>query len=428
MKSVKSLPSSVLNPKGILLAFVTAALLVLPGCVLLHMHKTNDLAGTLGPGDQPDKILFQKAQGEIEHSRYDVGRLTLQTLINTYPDSEYLSKAKLAIADSYFKEGGVSGLTQAEAEYKDFITFFPTAPEAPEAQFRIGMAHFHLMAKPDRDRQEARLAEAEFKDFLLKYPDSPIMPRVKRRLREAQEVLAQSDYRIAQFYYMKGANPAAKGRFQEIADKYPNFSQADDALWYLGQTLERMKKSHDAVPYYKELVAYYPLGDHVDDAKDRLKALHQPIPHPSKATLARARADAIRKKRPDMVARAMGIMAGSPDTTATRRGPVMLGHANPPTVEAGNKTAAPAGASIAVSTANESSLSSGVPVEPKPTADNPSGNAAAPSGNATSATGQPNQSTAGSSSTNSSSSGDSQTEPEPKKKGKFGVFKKLNPF
>jgi TolA-binding protein len=134
-----------------------------------------------GPGEQPDKVLYQKATHEVAHARFEVGRLTLQTLINTYPDSEYLSKAKLAIADSYYAEGGVSGFTQAEAEYKDFITFFPTAPEAPEAQFHVGMAHFRLMAKADRDQTEALLAETEFKEFLLKYPDSPLISRVKGR-------------------------------------------------------------------------------------------------------------------------------------------------------------------------------------------------------------------------------------------------------
>jgi len=77
------------------------------------------------PGEQPDKVLYQKAVHEVAHSRYEVGRLTLQTLINTYPDSEYLSKAKLAIADSYYDEGGVSGFTQAEAEYKDSSPFSP---------------------------------------------------------------------------------------------------------------------------------------------------------------------------------------------------------------------------------------------------------------------------------------------------------------
>ena len=166
----------------------------LPGC-LFHRHRRADLAAAVNAGDQPDKILYERATNEIVHGRYDVGRLTLQTLINTYPDSEYLAKAKLAIADSYYNEGGVSGLTQSEAEYKDFITFFPTAPEAPQAQYRIGMAHFRLMAKADRDQTEARLAEAEFKEFLLKYPDNPVTVRVKARLRETQEVLARGSLR-----------------------------------------------------------------------------------------------------------------------------------------------------------------------------------------------------------------------------------------
>src|SRR5215831_5200527 len=72
---------------------------------------------------QPDKVLFDKAIGDIERSRYEVARLTLQTLINTYDTSEYLAKAKLAIADSWYREGGAHGLAQAEAEYKDFILF-----------------------------------------------------------------------------------------------------------------------------------------------------------------------------------------------------------------------------------------------------------------------------------------------------------------
>ena len=37
-------------------------------------------------------------------------------------------RAKLAVGDSWFKEGGSAALTQAEAEYKDFITFFPKLP------------------------------------------------------------------------------------------------------------------------------------------------------------------------------------------------------------------------------------------------------------------------------------------------------------
>ena len=352
---------------------------LLTGCGVVRKHRNRDLAAPVSTGDQPDKILFEKATNEINHGRYDIGRLTLQTMMNTYPDSEYLAKAKLAIADSYYKEGGISGLTQAEIEYRDFITFFPTAPEAPEAQFRIGMAHFHLMGKPDRDRQEALLAEIELKEFLLKYPDNPLMPRVKTRLREVQEVLGDSDYRIARFYFMRGALPAAKGRFQEIVENYPNYSNADQASWYLGQTYEKMRQTDKAVPCYRQIITEYPLSSMVDDAKERLTALHQPIPKPTKAEMARAQADAVSRSRPGTLAKVTGIMSSAPDVSATRRGPVRLG-SKPSPVEAA-KTAAPtpSGASISVQQVGESALQNGQAVDTKPAgaADSNSGAASA---------------------------------------------------
>ncbi|MFZ1008018.1 MAG: outer membrane protein assembly factor BamD, partial [Candidatus Sulfotelmatobacter sp.] len=62
----------------------------------------------LSTSAEPDKILYDRALADVKHGRYTEGRLSLQTLINTYPDSEYLAKAKLAVADSYYKEGGTS--------------------------------------------------------------------------------------------------------------------------------------------------------------------------------------------------------------------------------------------------------------------------------------------------------------------------------
>jgi len=336
---------------------------LLPSCGLKH-HPTD--AASVAPGSQPDKVLYEKATAEINKGRYDVGRLTLQTLINTYPDSEYLSKAKLAIADSYYKEGGVSGLTQAEAEYKDFITFFPTAPEAPEAQYRAGMAHYRLMAKADRDRQEAKLAEGEFKEFLLKYPDSPLVPRVKRRLREVQEVLAQGDYKIAMSYYMRNSLPAARSRFQEIVESYPSFSQGDQALWYLAQTLVRMKKPQEAIPYFDRILTHFPLSSRAPAAKQQLIAMHQPIPKASKAIMARAQADAARETHHNYVGKLPGAFSGSPDTSATRRGPVDLGPPKPATVQAAAPQPGTTGGNVlTVQPVGEEALKSGRPVDGK---------------------------------------------------------------
>jgi outer membrane protein assembly factor BamD len=343
----------------------------LPGCIF-HRHRRKDLAAAVNPGDQPDKILYEKAINETAHGRYDVGRLTLQTLINTYPDSEFLAKAKLAIADSYFQEGGVSGLTQADAEYKDFITFFPTAPEAPQAQYRVGMSHFRMMAKSDRDPSEARMAEAELKEFLLKYPESPFAIRVKARLREAQEVLAQGEFETASFYQMRGAYRASLARYRDIVEKYPNFSQGDQALYGVGDSLEHLKTPKDAIPYYSRLVRYFPLSPRVEDAKKRLVAMGAPVPKPSKATMARAQADAARLHNRTLLGKLGVAMAVSPDTSATLRGPVEIGVV-PGSVELARRVPAapsPSTASIIAQPVSDASLSSEREGESKPAAEN----------------------------------------------------------
>jgi len=360
-----------LRPRGFfaIACLPAAAVILLPGCIVLRIQHDKQVAKTgVNPGDQPDKILFEKADNEIQHGRYDVGRLTLQTLINTYPDSEYLAKSKLAIANSYYQEGGISGLTQSEAEYKDFITFFPTAPEAPEAQYRVGMAHFRMVGKPDRDLAEAKAAEIEFREFLLKYPDSTYMPRVKARLREVQELVAEGDYIIAHFYYQKGAYLAARGRFMEIADQYPNYSQADSALWYLGQTLEHLKAPKAAAPYYARLLKNYPISPHSKEAKGRLVAMHEEVPHATKAVLARARADEAMRQRAhrDVIAKMTGALSGAPSLGQTRHGPAILGNPKATTTEASNAGPAPGGANIAVQTVPDTTLNAPEkPAEPK---------------------------------------------------------------
>ena len=356
-----------------LLFLLAAAVMTLPGCVLfVHRGSTDNLLPT---GQQPDKILYEKSIDAINHGHYDVGRLTLQALLNTYPDSEYLAKAKLAIADSYFEQGGTAGLTESEAEYKDFQTFFPTAPEAPMAQYRVAMSHFRLMGKPDRDLSQIRLAEAEFKEFLLKYPDSDLMPRAKARLREVQEILAQGEFEIARFYFEKRANPAAESRLLEIVNHYPSFSEADRACWYLGQTYERLKKPNDAVPYYARILTDYPLSPMVSDAKGQLVAMHQSVPQASRATLARAHADALHDSRLSLMEKVMGTFSSAPNLSATRHGPVVLTNpSNNPVMMAKNpQPGEPSGTAIAVQPVGEEALKSGKAVDPAGPADNSAG-------------------------------------------------------
>ncbi len=186
---------------------------------------------------QPDKVLFDKAMDAMRHNRFDVARLTLQTLINTYPDSEFIARAKLAVGDSWYAEGGTAALAQAEQEYSDFEIFFPNMPEAAEAQLKIANIHYQQMEKADRDYTHAKRAEDEYRKMILQYPDSKLVPEAKLRLLEVQEVLGEREFEIGRFYYLRQSYPASIARLQSLVDKYPLYSRADEALYLAGPEL-----------------------------------------------------------------------------------------------------------------------------------------------------------------------------------------------
>jgi len=47
----------------------------------------------------PDAILFERATTAIRQKNFDVANITLQTLVATYPDSEYVERAKRMLQD-----------------------------------------------------------------------------------------------------------------------------------------------------------------------------------------------------------------------------------------------------------------------------------------------------------------------------------------
>src|SRR5271166_5109935 len=294
---------------------------------------------------QPDKVLFDRAMEAMKHNKYDVARLSLQTLINTYPDSEYIARAKLAIGDSWYQEGGSAAMAQAESEYKDFITFFPNMPEAAEAQLKIANIHYKEMEKADRDPTHARRAEEEYRQLILQFPDSKLVPEAKQRLLEVQEVLAQREYMIGHYYFLRESYPAAIARLQSVADTYPLYSGADDALFELGTSYEReadlvrkaklpetvkgtlIKQYTDgATAAYDRILTRYPLEERAGDAKKRLEALKQPIPQATPEAIAEDKAEIAGRGSAGKISKVMENFHKGPDVSeATKVGePTMV--------------------------------------------------------------------------------------------------------
>ena len=233
-----------------------------------------------------------------------------------------MAKAKLAIADSYYKEGGTSNITQAVNGYKDFIVFFPFLPEAAYAQAQVAMCHFNEMPKPDRDNAHAKAAEEEFQTFLTKYPKDPLAPEAQQHLREVQEVIAEGQFRIGYYYYVKGDKRAAAGRLIPLTHRYPLYSKTDTALWMLADVFEKSERKDIAGNYYAQIVRNYPLSKYVDESKDKLKAFGMPIPQPDPRAMAWMTAEQnTPRPKENVVHKSLGVLHPGPDVhTAARNG------------------------------------------------------------------------------------------------------------
>jgi outer membrane protein assembly factor BamD len=347
---------------------------------------------------QPDKVLFDQAMRDIEHGRYEVARISLQTLMNTYESSEFLAKAKLAIADSWFREGGANGLGQAEAEYKDFELFYPQMEEAAQAQSRVCDIHYKQMDKSDRDELQTVAAERECKDLITQYPNSKFVPAGLQKLRDIQESMAEHEFDVGTFYWKREMNPAAANRLNALVDQYPLYSKAGESLFEAGDAYSKMgpRFRKKAGEMFARIAQDYPLDPRAKDAKDRLTEMEMPIPAADDAALKREQWEKENYHKPSMMSRPMGLLKGGPDVehSAKSGAPTMTDpkRTYPASIPVVNNAEVASNGAAATGTTDVSATpvsGSGSALDTKPDARTPEGAAATPAKAAAAASNAP---------------------------------------
>jgi outer membrane protein assembly factor BamD len=238
-----------------------------------------------GPGR--DRELFRQGIDAIRKGSYDEGRILLNTGINTYSESPLIKMSKLAIADSYYLQGGSKGLAQAEVEYRDWIQFFPDDPLADDTMLKIAEIHLRQVMAADRDTTHARLAERQLKDLLRRYPNTDAKEQVEQLMNQVQEILAMHELKVARFYFnVREFAPAAQMRTEEILNKYPNFSRFDEALFLHARAMELQEDTETASRNLAQIVANHPHSEFADRAKEMLKKWGKPVPESDPAKVA----------------------------------------------------------------------------------------------------------------------------------------------
>ena len=251
---------------GRVLGSLAITVSLLAGAAACAAGKAKVPAGTA----QPDTWLFERGNEALNKKKWMTAREYFQTIVETYPQSPHRADAKLGVGDSLLGEGTAAAQIQAIQEFREFISFFPTHARADYAQYKLAMAHYYQMAKPERDQTETREAIREFDVFFERYPNSKLRPEAEKYDRETRDRLSESEYRVGLFYHRARWYPGAIDRFQQVLKTDPKFTNRDAVYFYLSEALVKMNRPAEAVPQLTKLVEEFEVSEFLVGAQKLL--------------------------------------------------------------------------------------------------------------------------------------------------------------
>jgi hypothetical protein len=109
---------------------------------------------------------------------------------------------------------------------------------------------------------------------------------------------------------------------QIVADQFPLYSKADEALWQVADSYHRMgdRFENQQVIAYQRIVKDYPLSIHAEDARAQLEVMKRPIPEVDPVRYAQQKYELENRTKPGKLAPALGMFSGKPDVSQAAKG------------------------------------------------------------------------------------------------------------
>ncbi len=242
---------------------------------------TTDIATLTSNSDQ---AIWEAGQKAFERHDWISARQHYRRIIDAFPQSTHAAESRIAVGETYAKEGGSTNDLLAVGAYREFLTLYPSHPRRDYAQFQIGEAYFRRRNGPDRDQTDTREALTEFQRLLDLYPQSSFAEQARARITEARQSLARAEFMAGYFYQRtRELCRASIARYQVILKEYPDYRSTDEVLFRLSECLQASGRGTEAVPYLSRLLEEYPNSSFADQARQLMAAaaLAPPVPSPA---------------------------------------------------------------------------------------------------------------------------------------------------
>ena len=195
-------------------------------------------------------------------------------MIDSYPQSQFRADAKLGLGDTYLGERSGESYVLAINEFREFLNFYPTHDRAHYAQFKLAMAHFYQMRAPMRDQTETRDAIRELQSLRLQvwrqaaHRGGDVQSCARRRTGSTTGTTASPSTTSA-----SSGIPARSDAWSRCSWPTPNTPAATRPISILGESLIKVNKQAEALPYFERLVKEFEQSEYLEKAKARITEL-----------------------------------------------------------------------------------------------------------------------------------------------------------
>src|SRR6187455_2100859 len=201
---------------------LSASLAVFLTVGLAGCWSLRNKGAVVNPGENnADRYLFERGAAALEKKHWIEAREYFRKLVDTYPTSTFRQDAKLGIGDAYLGERRSESAILAAGEFREFLRFFPLAPKADYAQYRLAISQVQQQLGPERDQTATREALKELDTFIAAYPQSAWMSEVTKVYRQTRDRLSDSEFMVGRQYFKQRWYPGAYTRLSELIKTDP---------------------------------------------------------------------------------------------------------------------------------------------------------------------------------------------------------------
>jgi len=217
---------------------------------------------------------YQQGQANFAHHEFNAAIENYQLVIDKYPFSPYAEDAEMKIGLAYYE---MKDYAEAIGSLDDFQRMHPTSKNLDLVSYYIAMAYFDQIGREDQDQTKTEQALKHFEIIEQRFPEGSFAELARQNANVCREMLARHEMVVGNYYFKRANFRAAESRLAELMQKYPDTPIAPDALFELGQALEKEGKKYSAAQAFTALVRHYPNTPYTSKAKAELKKLNQPV-------------------------------------------------------------------------------------------------------------------------------------------------------